>query len=120
MPPRPFLRTIGKVLQDTPHASVAVSSRPFLCSFPTIYPGEEGFSLAGEELRRVPGWSCQDLGLALRSFCPGWDSLSDPLRVPTFWVTIVLEQIHRSKEPGSREILSLCQKPNILLKGRKN
>lgn len=73
-----------------------------------------------KELRRVPGWSCQDLGLALRSFCPGWDSLSDPLRMPAFWVSIVLEQIHRSKEPGSREILSLCQKPNILLKGRKN
>lgn len=75
MPPRPFLRTIGKGLQDTPHASVAVSSRPFLCSFPTIYPGEKSFSLAGEELRRVPGWSCQDLGLELRSFCPGWDSV---------------------------------------------
>lgn len=111
MPPRPFLKTTGKGLQGMPYilqllfiAAISVQSPYHLPLFGRL------ISLAGEGLRRMPGWSCQDLGLALRSFCPRRDSLSDPLRVPAFWVPIVSEQMHRSKQPGNREIISLCQK----------
>lgn len=51
---------------------------------------------------QVAGWSWQDLGLALRSFCPR--------QGPCLLAPIVLEQIHGSRQPGDQDESFYCAK----------